>query len=183
VSRSSRFETVDPGDDPELAAAYEAMMAEYPFIPNWFKAMSSRPDLILASGALSKAIMGQGMLPRSLKELTIVAISMNADCGYCSAAHRMMARQAGIDEEVIDGLMHGVNKSKLLPTQRSVVDFALKCASDPQSLVDADFSALREQAGLVDAEIAELVLVIGFARLINTWADAAGLELDEVLRT
>jgi alkylhydroperoxidase family enzyme len=63
------------------------------------------------------------------------------------------------------------------PAQRKIVKFGLRAAKNPQGLTDADFAELKD-LGISDGEIAELVMMAGFASLLDIWADAIRVEND-----
>ncbi len=57
--------------------------------------------------------------------------------------------------------------------------FAVKCATDPQSLTGADYKQLRDH-GLKESEIVEVVAMSALAVYANIIADATTMEPDPI---
>src|SRR5579872_5908510 len=71
---------------------------------NFFRTMANRPEVLKAFVPLYGAIMGQGAVERRVKELVYLAVSFANECPYCSAAHLVGAKKAGITEEELTAL-------------------------------------------------------------------------------
>lgn len=150
----------------------------FPDAPNFIKAQSSAPFVMKGTWGLVQNILVNGNLPRSLKEMLFVAISMDRKCGYCEAAHVACCRMLGVDEETIEQLVKNVED--LMPERtRDIINFGRKCARAPQSLVDGDFQLLKDH-GLDNAELLELIAMSGLAVYANTMADATQVEPDSI---
>ena len=65
------------------------------------------------------------------------------------------------------------------PKLRDIIQFALKCSRNPQSLTESDYEKLRQQ-GLKQSEIVELIAMSALAVYANIIADATGMEPDEM---
>jgi alkylhydroperoxidase family enzyme len=70
--------------------------------------------------------------------------------------------------------------SSLAPTDRAIVRFATKVATDPASVDSGDIGLLREQ-GLTDAEIADVIFAVAARCFFATVLDAAGAQADSQL--
>jgi len=84
----------------------------------------------------------------------------------------------GVDDEDISKLVSnvdGINPPKV----RAIITFGLKCARDPQSLVEEDFAALRAH-GLRQSEIVELISMSALAVYANIVADATAVDSDDM---
>jgi uncharacterized peroxidase-related enzyme len=174
----SRFKAVDPADDPAVKAVYdEVEAAGFSPVPNWFTSMSSRPDLMAMNFQLSQSLLMNGQLPPSIGQMVVLAVSVQNKCKYCTVAHSAQARMVGVPDDVVAGLADGLDLAKLAPVDRTLVSFALKAARDPNSVEQADVDQLREQ-GLSDGEIMELIMLVGYTHLINTWSDVSAIETD-----
>jgi uncharacterized peroxidase-related enzyme len=173
----SRFKAIDPADDPAVKAVYdEVEAAGFSPVPNWFSSMSARPDLMATSLHLGKALMLEGQLPPSISQMVVIAVSAQNKCQYCTVAHSAQARMVGVPDDVVSGLA-GLDLALLAPVDRALVSFALKAAKDPNSIEQADVDGLREQ-GFSDGELMELIMLVGYTHLINTWSDASAIETD-----
>ena len=55
----------------------------------------ANPDLMKAFGAFDAAVMGDGALDKTTKELIAVAVALTTQCQYCLTIHSEAARGAG----------------------------------------------------------------------------------------
>jgi uncharacterized peroxidase-related enzyme len=146
--------------------------------PNFIKAQAASHDVMNGTWDLVQNVLIKGTLPRSLKEMIFVAISVDRGCSYCEAAHVACCRMLGVDEKTLTTLLKNIDE--LLPERsRDIVKFAVTCARSPQALDDADFDRMRAH-GLSDAELTELIAMAGLAVYANTLADATQVEPDSM---
>lgn len=146
--------------------------------PNFIKAQGVAPAVMKGTWGLVQNVLVEGSLPRSLKEMIFVAISVDRNCGYCEAAHVACCRMLGVDEETLETLVKSVDD--VLPARaRDIIKFALKCSQSPQGLNEDDMAAMRAH-GLSDAELMELIAMSALAVYANTLADAMQVEPDSM---
>ena len=105
-----------------------------------------------------------------------MAISLDRSCGYCAAAHTACCRMLGIEPETLTHLVRDVNSIGDLKT-RDMILFAIKCAKNPQGLVDGDMAKLYGH-GLTISQVVELIAMSAFAVYANIIADATAMEPD-----
>lgn len=153
----------------------------FPDTPNFIKAQAASPAVMRGTWGLVQNVLIGGTLPRSLKEMLFVAISVDRNCGYCEAAHLACCRMLGVTEDTLTTLVKNVDG--LRPERaRDIIQFAVKCARSPQSLDDADFERLKAH-GLSDSELTELIAMSALAVYANTLADALQVEPDSMFFT
>ncbi|MBN4054892.1 carboxymuconolactone decarboxylase family protein [Acidimicrobium ferrooxidans] len=147
-----------------------------PFTPNLMRIQGASASTVRSTwGLLSNSLLS-GSLPRSLKEMILVAISASRGCHYCEAAHLACCRMLGIDASTITVLTSDI--SAITPARtRIILQFAIKCATAPQSITQSDCTQLRE-FGINDAELLEVMGMAAAAVYINILADATKVELD-----
>ena len=81
----------------------------------------------------------------------LFAIARQNECQYCSASHELSCRTLGIDEATLHTLVNDL--PQLTPERiRTTIQFALRVARSPKSLVRADYDHVRAQ-GVTDEEI------------------------------
>jgi len=106
-----------------------------------------------------------------------VAISVDRQCIYCSAAHVACCRMLHVNPEWTEAAsqsnLNAIADLKL----RDMILFGLKAARNPQSLAPEDYSKLRSY-GLQQSEIMELIGVAAFAVYANIIADATAMDSD-----
>ncbi len=66
--------SVEAGDD-ETQALFARFKAERGNIPNMFRTMALRPEIMKTANAHLSAVLNTGTVPKALKELCIVRVS------------------------------------------------------------------------------------------------------------
>ena len=150
----------------------------FPAAPNFILTQGRSPAVARGTWDVVRNILVGGRLPRWMKELMFVAISLDRDCRYCAAAHIACCRMLGVDPELLEGLVRDV-EGITDPKVRDVVRFAVKCSREPQALTDADYETLRRH-NLREPEITEIIGMSALAVYANIIADATGMEADEM---
>lgn len=88
-------------EDAVVAPVYEEIRTSMgiSFVPNIFKAMAHQPTMLQAKWDCYKAVMLEGVLSRTTKELIAIAVSAVNGCTYCANAHAAAVRQLGLTEQ------------------------------------------------------------------------------------
>jgi alkylhydroperoxidase family enzyme len=68
--------------DPESGQVFEDFLRERGNIPNMFRTVAHRPEIMRTMVAHFRAVMNTGTLPKKLKELVIVRTSQINRCEY-----------------------------------------------------------------------------------------------------
>lgn len=150
----------------------------FPAPPNFILTQGHSSAVARGTWDLVRNVLVGGRLPRWMKELMFVAISIDRECQYCTAAHVACCRMLGVDPGVLAGVVRDVEAVSDLKL-RAVLRFAVKCARQPRDLTEADYDSLREH-GLHNADIAEVIGMSGLAVYANILADATGMEEDSM---
>ena len=118
---------------PELAAIYDALLAQRGVVPNMFKTVAHVPPLASAFAGLLKALLSDGALPGWYKELIATRMSVLCDSEYAIRAHAISARQKGASEEQIEAAKIDPRRGRL--RLRESWDFVVRNGStDPAML-------------------------------------------------
>ena len=95
----SRLPLVDPsqaqGKTHDLFTAVKSQMGR---VPNLMKAMANSPAVLEGYLGFSKAL-AHGTLDPKLRERIAIEVAESNGCGYCLAAHNLLGKLAGLDEE------------------------------------------------------------------------------------
>jgi AhpD family alkylhydroperoxidase len=134
----------------------------FPSPPNFILTQGHAPNVARGTWEAVRNVLLGGEIPRWIKELMFLAISVDRQCSYCAAAHAACCRMLHVNPEWTEAV-------RLL--------FGLKAARSPQSLAPEDFSKLRSY-GLRQAEIMELIGMAAFAVYANIIADATAMDGD-----
>lgn len=144
---------------------------------NFFTAMAGRPDLLGATWGLAKAVLVEGLLPGSLKQMIALCISRQNDCRYCSVMHRGALEMAGVASTVVESCASDPTIAGLTEPHRSIVRLAMAVAESPESVTADDLRTLID-FGLSHDEVVELLVMASFTNFINAWADISDIPLD-----
>jgi uncharacterized peroxidase-related enzyme len=142
---------------------------------NIFRVMSHAPEAARGFSSCGSRLLGETKLDDKLRELVINAISVELNCPYEWSHHGKWALDVGATAEELEALKAG-DLDRLGPTERAVVDYALKVEAN--EVTDPDIEALRA-VGLDDQEIVELTLVAGFYGMTARFLNAMDVEYDE----
>lgn len=148
-----------------------------PFVPNFFKGQAHSLSMLQGIWGAVRNILLNGKLPRSLKEMILVAISNSRNCGYCSNMHYAMCKLLGIEEKDLTIMLHNVEELSPELTKK-IMKFALRCAEDPQALKDEDYEGLRK-LGVSDEEMVEVIAMSALSVFLNILADGMKISLDD----
>jgi alkylhydroperoxidase family enzyme len=78
-----RIERLDKSQvDPKTGEIYDHYLKERGNVPNMFRTVAHRPEILRTLIAHFRAIMETGTIPAKLKELVIVRTSQINDCNY-----------------------------------------------------------------------------------------------------
>ena len=177
----TRFPIVSESEAPEelveVFADFRSRMG-FPVAPNFILAQGGSPSVVRGTWGVVRHVLVEGELPRSLKEMMFVAISMDRGCKYCESAHLACCRMLGVDEGTLATLVQSIDE--MMPEKsRDIIQFGIKCARAPQSLSDDDFEKLRAH-GLSDSQTTEVIAMSALAVYATTMADAMQLDADEM---
>lgn len=163
----------------EAQLVYEAFYTGmgFPAPPNFILTQGHAPDVARGSWLAVKNILVAGQIPRWIKELLFVAISVDRRCMYCAAAHIACCRMLNVNPEWTEAVSQ--NDLSQLPDSkmRAMIEFGLKVSKGRQDLSPGDFNKLRG-FGLGQLEIMELIGMAAFAVYANIIADATGMDAD-----
>lgn len=179
----ARFPLVseEAATDPTVVAVYAEIRRELGFgiVPNLFKSMAGRPATLRANWEKFRSTVLQGLLPRTLKEMVGVLISQANHSEYAMRVHLHGLSAMGMSDEVLQSLTRDFMQCPLPEREKQILRFGLLAATDPLSLSDADYAALRA-LDLSDDEIYEVVVTADLFCSVNAYTDSIQLELDEL---
>jgi len=146
-------------------------------VPNLFKAMALKPDILEANFMKFKAIMTQGELPRDLKEMVAVVVSQANSCSYCVDAHSAALKMMGFPREKILQLLDNVNSADISPAHKTLLNLAIKATREPHKISESEVQQLRD-LGYSDANFVEFISVVDLFTSFNIFLDSLQVEID-----
>ena len=151
---------------------------DYGFVPNFWKAQSSRTDLIEAEMVFVKSILLQEKaLTRRQKEYIFLVCSAANLSTYCVTAHCEVIRMLGIKGPEPEELAIDHENADLNEADRALLDYAKKLTLKPMKVGPEDVDRLRA-VGFTDEHILEAVLMVGLAKWANCVAFGLGTVPD-----
>lgn len=144
-----------------------------PFVPAFFKVQTCSAAVLRGVWEAVKAILVGGVLRRDLKEAVIFAISASRNCEYCTSAHLAICRQLGMDEDQLETLEG---------PDRRILEFAVRCARNPQDISDELLDTMRSE-GMSAEGLMELTALSGLAVMLNIVADITEVAVDSPIQS
>ena len=128
------------------------------------------------------SVLYGGKLPHKLKEMCRIRISVAHRCGYCSTVRSNVAREEGLNEELVNDVLN--DGSLLSPREKAALHYAdlFKAGDEP---IDSDAVYDRLKQHFSEEEIIELAMLcaqtVGVGRLVRSlnivsWEEACELN-------
>ncbi|MGV7211153.1 carboxymuconolactone decarboxylase family protein [Oxalobacteraceae bacterium A2-2] len=151
----------------QAAHLFGAIKGAIGMVPNAYAAIGSNSPVALEAALHVDGALRKSSLSARDIEVIKLAVSQDALCDYCLAAHSLMGRKAGLDAAAIHGVRHnqpsGDAKTDALAS--FVHTLTAMRGTVPQAAVDA-----VKAAGYTDAQIVDTLLAmssINFTNLFN----------------
>ena len=129
-------------------AAYDAFIASRGNRPNVgpYSLLLHMPEMAQRLEALRTYIRAEESLPQKLQELVMLTVAREMDCAFIWYAHAAAARQAGVRDDIVDGIRDGQELATLDPDERAVVHFARELLQQ-RKVSQTTFEATRRRFG------------------------------------
>jgi uncharacterized peroxidase-related enzyme len=160
---------------PEAKPVFDAFYAQRGNVPNMFRTLALRPEIMTTAAAHMKAILGTGTLPLRLKEMMAVRVSQMNGCRYCLSSHSLILKQTGATDETIDEMTRWADSGAFDEKERAALAFAEQMTLDAKAVSDELYAELARHFD--DGEIIELASVIGLFNYFNRFNDALRVEI------
>jgi uncharacterized peroxidase-related enzyme len=165
----------------EVARVYAEVKRDLqiPVVPNYAKALAVSPAALAIYWDFQRSFYQHTTLPESLTSMILFTIAKTANCQYCSASHELACRTLGVDEETLSKLVEDLDNVSPQRIQ-AIIEFALRVAQDPQSLVPEDYERVRKQ-GVIDEELVEIILIAAIGKYNDILADALKIDVEPMV--
>jgi AhpD family alkylhydroperoxidase len=142
--------------------------------PNMTKAMVNSPAVLKGYLAFAGALAGGVLRPAIQERISLLAAQENG-CDYCLSAHTYVATNVtGLDRSEVEHARYGTSSD---PQASAALALAAAVLRRRGGLTDDDFKTARE-AGLSDAEIAEVIAAVSLSIFTNYFNKAVDTDLD-----
>jgi uncharacterized peroxidase-related enzyme len=145
------------------------------FVPDVFKLVSTRPDMLGVFVAGFRSMFDGGQLPREVKEVIAVTVARVASCQYCATAHDAILRLLGTDSRYADAVANGALDDPAIPAEvRVLAELARDITQHAYRITDDDLDRVRSH-GWDQPQVLEAVWVACLFNAIVRLADTLGL--------
>jgi uncharacterized peroxidase-related enzyme len=170
-----RISRLDRNDVSEaVGEIYDRYMRQRGNVPNMFRTVAHRPQILQTMIAHMEAILNTGTLPTALKELVIVRTSQMNACEYCLASHSLLARKLGYTAEQIDGLAHFEERTDFTDREKAALRLGERLTRNERPLTEPELSELKRFFD--EGEIVELMAASGLFNYFNRFNNLLAME-------
>ena len=140
---------------------------------NLLSTLVRHPKLTRAFLRFNNHLLFSSTLPPRLRELAVLRVAHLSSCEYEWRHHVAMGREAGLTDDIIDGIQRGEALDEL---DRAVLR-AVDELQDKSNVSDATWTALSEH--LDERQRMDLVFTIGCYRALAMAINTFGVEPDQ----
>ena len=163
---------------PKNFPPFELIQRTHGYIPNFFRAQTSRPDLIAAEAdAIVGILLPEDVLSRKHKEYILLVVSAANLNSYCVAVHCNLLRGMGISPQEGDQIALDYREANLPEMDRALLDFCLKVGLRPSEVCQEDIERLKS-LGFNEEQVLECVASTALNNFANTVQLGLGIEPD-----
>ena len=170
----TRLPAIDPAQAaPQVKRLMDQVRLQLGMVPNIVRTMAVSPAALEGYLALGAAL-GHGVLsPRLREQIALVVAEQNA-CGYCLSAHTALGKKLGLSEAELTASRRAQSSSA---HDQAALVLARQIVESRGAISDGDLRRARD-AGLGDAEIAEVVGHVAINVFTNYFNQLADTEID-----
>ena len=116
-------------------------------------------------------LRGESPIPEADRELIAAYTSSKNNCKFCMMSHAAASRELyGDKREIVDCVIHDIDKAKISPKLRALLNIAAKVAVSGKNVLPKDIQAARDE-GADDREIHDAVLIAAAFCMYNRYVD------------
>jgi uncharacterized peroxidase-related enzyme len=160
--------------DPAAQEIFDHYKKERGNVPNMFRTVAHRPEILRTMIAHFRAVMETGTVGVKLKELVIVRTSQINRCDYCLSSHAQLALRHGWSEEQITDLANFRTRSDFNAREKAALELAERETLDSNGIDDEFWAGLRQH--FEEGEIIELAAAIGLFNYFNRFNNSLKME-------
>jgi uncharacterized peroxidase-related enzyme len=157
------------------AEVYAQLKKAIGSVPNTFALIGAHGPAALKSILQAEGVLASGSLSKQDQETIKLVVSELMGCDYCTAAHMMLGKMAGLKAEVMKNLRTGE------PTGDSKRDalarFVRTLIRNSGTISDEKFAEIKT-AGYAEAQLVEISLAIALITFTNVFNRIADTPLD-----
>jgi uncharacterized peroxidase-related enzyme len=172
MTRISRLGRRDVSE--AVGEIYDRYVRQRGNVPNMFRTVAHRPEILQTMIAHMEAVLNTGTLPTSLKELVIVRTSQMNNCEYCLASHSLLAKKLGYSDAQVAALPRFGDSDQFSPREKVALRLAERLTRNERPLDGAELADLK--AHFTEGEIVELMAASGLFNYFNRFNNLLAME-------
>jgi uncharacterized peroxidase-related enzyme len=160
----------------EVADLYTELRDQFfGFVPDVFKLVSTRPDMLRTLVRAYDGMFAGGHLQREVKEVVALTVARVAACQFCTAAHDTLLRVVGADAHLADAVLEGRLDDAGIPDDvRALAELARDITQHAYRITDEQIADVRSK-GWSEPQLLEAIWVACLFNAIVRLADTLGL--------
>lgn len=166
----------------ETRRFYDRAANTFEMVLNIFKVFGHVPELGTVFTDTVMAILKNGELPWTTKELLILKATHRNSCQYCVVQHEAVSKRLGISEEKINDI--GDDRYKTSPhftdAEKALLDLTVQVGVDANRVSKELWERLHKH--FTEPQIVEAVFTITQYIAISKFGDALGVVLEPVFQ-
>jgi uncharacterized peroxidase-related enzyme len=162
--------------DPSLSEAMDRQQSQLGLVPESLLTMAYRPRMAVAWAALTAEVVGDGTIPRPLKQLVAYIASTAHGCRYCQAHTAHSAHRLGVSLDKLEHAWEFETSELFSAEERAALKLARDAAQVPNEVTDAHFEELKRYYD--NEQIVEIMGVIAMFGWLNRWNDTMATTLE-----
>jgi alkylhydroperoxidase family enzyme len=140
---------------------------------NIFATLAHHPRLLGRFNALGGLFLAKGLLPERERELVILRVAYRTGSVYEFGQHTVIGRRAGLTDDEIRAVTRPLDDGAWVEDDKAVLAFT-DSLIDTDTVEDAEWAAVA--ARWDEPRLLELVLLVGFYRMVAGLLNAVGVE-------
>lgn len=171
-----------PQADAQTREFYERAENTFEMVLNIFKVFGHTPELGTVFTDTVMAILKDGELSWTTKELLILKATHRNACQYCVVQHEAVSKRLGIADDKINDIGDDRYKTSahFTDAEKALLDLTVQIGVDANRVSEDLWNRLHEH--FTDAQIVEAVFTITQYIAISKFGDALGVELEPVFQ-
>jgi alkylhydroperoxidase family enzyme len=165
--------------DPEVAEVLSKTLTDARGAPlNIFATLANHPRLLKRLNVLGGLFLAHGLLPARDRELAIMRTAWRTRCEYEWGQHVIIGTRAGLTAEEVARLTRPETVDQWSPADRGLLQFV------DEVLDNADVTESTwadQQQRWSEAQLLELVTLVGFYRMLAGFLNAVKVQLEDDL--
>jgi uncharacterized peroxidase-related enzyme len=172
MARISRLGRRDVSE--AVGEIYDRYVRQRGNVPNMFRTVAHRPEILQTMIAHMEAVLNTGTLPISLKELVVVRTSQMNNCEYCLASHSLLARKLGYSDAQIAALGNFESSDVFSVREKAALRLAERLTRNQGPLNDTELAEFKTH--FTEGEIVELMAASGLFNYFNRFNNLLAME-------